>query len=120
MAVLELVACRFSRLPNPSAQQRSGKIARLSWKSGQRRLFWRQQPCNHHSCGNVSDAAISDDRTSTLAGLETGIALANHEHLAAPAHDLAVAVPLFGGLQGRKHLHGGLLSRYLAETKRKV
>jgi hypothetical protein len=64
------------------------------------------------------DAAIRDDRISTLTSLEARIALANHEHLAAPAHDLAVAVPLFGGLEGRKHLHGWLLGRYLTETKR--
>src|SRR5690348_5336971 len=46
---------------------------------------------------------------SALARLETRIALADHENLAATAHDLAVAMPLFRGLQGRKHLHGGLL-----------
>src|SRR6185312_829626 len=64
------------------------------------------------------DAAIRDDRISTLTSFEARVALANHEHLAAPAHDLAVAVPLLGGLQGRKHLHGGLLGNDLAETKR--
>jgi hypothetical protein len=66
---------------------------------------------------SVNAAAIRDDRTSTLAGFEARIALANHEHLAAPAHDLAVAVPRLGGLQGRKHLHGGLLGVKPAETK---
>src|SRR5690242_17381123 len=46
---------------------------------------------------------------SALARLEARIALADHEHLAATTHDLAVAMPLFRGLQGRKHLHGWLL-----------
>jgi hypothetical protein len=39
-------------------------------------------------------------RNLTLACFEAGVALANHEHLAAPAHDFAIAVPLLGGLQG--------------------
>jgi hypothetical protein len=47
---------------------------------------------------------------SALASLETGIALADHEHLAATTHDLAVAVPRLGGLQRVKHLHGQLLT----------
>jgi hypothetical protein len=46
---------------------------------------------------------------SALAGLETGVAFADHEHLAATTHDLAVAVPRLGGLQRVKHLHGELL-----------
>src|SRR5690348_14515467 len=64
----------------------------------------------------ADEGAIRDDRTDMhgrtlpLACLETRVALADHEHLAAPAHDLAVAVPLLRGLQGRKHLHGGLLT----------
>jgi hypothetical protein len=43
---------------------------------------------------------------SALAGLEARIALADHENLAATAHDLAVAVPLLRGFEGRKHFHG--------------
>jgi hypothetical protein len=46
---------------------------------------------------------------SALTGLETRVALADHEHLAATAHNLAVTVPLLGGLQRGKHLHGQLL-----------
>jgi hypothetical protein len=46
---------------------------------------------------------------SALASLESRVALADHEHLAATAHDLAVAVPRLGGLQRVKHLHGELL-----------
>jgi hypothetical protein len=42
---------------------------------------------------------------SALACLETGIALADHEHLAAAPNDLAVTVPRLGGLQGGKDLH---------------
>jgi hypothetical protein len=45
-------------------------------------------------------------RQSALARLETRIALADHENLAASADDFAVAVPLLGGLEGRKHFHG--------------
>jgi hypothetical protein len=46
----------------------------------------------------------------TLTSLETGIALADHEHLAATTHNLAIAVPRLGGLQRVKHLHGQLLT----------
>jgi hypothetical protein len=45
---------------------------------------------------------------SALACLETRVALADHENLAATAHDLAVTMPLLGGLERRKHFHGGL------------
>jgi uncharacterized protein (DUF1684 family) len=48
---------------------------------------------------------------SALTSLETRVALADHEHLAATAHNLAVTVPLLGGLQRGKHLHGQLLKR---------
>jgi hypothetical protein len=47
---------------------------------------------------------------SALASLETGVALADHEYLAATAHNLAVAMPRLGGLQRVKHLHGQLLT----------
>jgi len=46
---------------------------------------------------------------SALTSLETRVALADHEHFAATAHNLAVTVPLLGGLQRGKHLHGQLL-----------
>jgi hypothetical protein len=49
---------------------------------------------------------------SALASLETRIALADHEHLAATANDLAVTVPRLGGLQRVKHLHGQLLTLF--------
>jgi hypothetical protein len=49
---------------------------------------------------------------SALAGLETRVALADHERLAATAHNLAVTVPLLGGLQRGKHLHGQLLKQW--------
>jgi hypothetical protein len=42
---------------------------------------------------------------SALARLEARIALADHENLAAAAHDLAVAVPLLRGFEGRKDFH---------------
>jgi hypothetical protein len=48
---------------------------------------------------------------STLTRLEARVALADHEYLAATAHNLAVTVPLLGGLQRGKHLHGRLLER---------
>jgi hypothetical protein len=35
-----------------------------------------------------------------LAGLEAGVALADHERFAATTDDLAVTVPQLGGLQG--------------------
>jgi hypothetical protein len=44
-----------------------------------------------------------------LTSLETRVALADHEHLAATTHNLAVTVPRLGGLQRGKHLHGQLL-----------
>ena len=43
---------------------------------------------------------------SALARLETRVALADHENLATPAHDLAIAVTALGGLERRKHFHG--------------
>ena len=45
------------------------------------------------------------EQRSALACLETRIALADHEHLAATAYDLAVTMPLLRGLEGRKHFH---------------
>jgi hypothetical protein len=56
---------------------------------------------------------------STLTRLETRVALADHEHFAAAAHNLAVAVPLLGGLQRGKHLHGRLLERNETKKARK-
>jgi hypothetical protein len=47
-----------------------------------------------------------------LTSLESWIAFANHENLAATAYDLAVTVPRLGGLQRVKHLHGKLLTLY--------
>jgi hypothetical protein len=47
---------------------------------------------------------------SALTSLETGVALADHEHLATTANNLAVAMPRLGGLQRVKHLHGQLLT----------
>jgi hypothetical protein len=47
---------------------------------------------------------------SALTSFETGVALADHENLAATTDDLAVAMPRFGGLQRVKHLHGWLLT----------
>ena len=43
---------------------------------------------------------------SALARLEARIALADHEYLAAAAHDLAVAVALLGRFQRGKNFHG--------------
>jgi hypothetical protein len=43
---------------------------------------------------------------SALARLEARIALADHEHLAATTDDLAVAMALLCGLEGRQHFHG--------------
>jgi hypothetical protein len=44
-----------------------------------------------------------------LTSLETGVALADHEHFAATAYDFAVTVTRLRGLQRRKYLHGQLL-----------
>jgi hypothetical protein len=46
---------------------------------------------------------------SALTSLETRVALADHEDLAATAHDFAVTVTRLRGLQRGKHLHGQLL-----------
>ena len=43
---------------------------------------------------------------SALARLEARVALADHENLAAAAHDFAVAVALLRGLQRIQHFHG--------------
>ena len=52
-------------------------------------------------CGPLFDAWR--ERSSALARLETRVALADHENLAAAAHDLAVAVT---GLERRQDFHG--------------
>jgi hypothetical protein len=72
------------------------------------KLSW--QLSRNHKKGRVSGllAVIALRRISALASLETRIALADHEHLAATAHNLAVAMPRLGGLQRVKHLHGRL------------
>lgn len=57
----------------------------------------------------AAQAALASRETSessALASLETRVGLADHEDLAATAHDLAVAMPLLCGLEGRKHFHG--------------
>jgi len=56
---------------------------------------------------------------STLTRLKARVALADHEHFAATAHNLAVTVPLLGGLQRGKHLHGRLLERNETTKARK-
>jgi hypothetical protein len=43
---------------------------------------------------------------SALARLETRIALADHEYLAAATYDFAVTMALLCGLEGRQHFHG--------------
>jgi len=45
-------------------------------------------------------------RESALARFETRIALADHEDLAAAAHDLAIAVTGFGGFERGQDFHG--------------
>jgi hypothetical protein len=60
--------------------------------------------------GLFHDFVATGPKDSALTSLETGVALADHEHLAATTHDLAVAVPRLGGLQRVKHLHGQLLT----------
>jgi hypothetical protein len=70
-------------------------------------LWSRGHKKRPHKCGLSKDASRLK---SALTGLEARIALADHENLAATAHNLAVTVPLFGGLQRGKHLHGQLLT----------
>jgi hypothetical protein len=48
-----------------------------------------------------------------LARLETRIALADHEDLAATTHDLAVTMALLCGLEGRKHFHWNASQQFL-------
>jgi hypothetical protein len=64
-----------------------------------------------------------------LARLETRVALADHENLAATAHDLAVAMAGLGGFEGRQHFHGtprnGMMEKvnvgfYLNRLKKKL
>ena len=50
------------------------------------------------------DAELRSIR-SALARLETRVALADHENLAAATHDLAIAVAGLGGLERRKDFH---------------
>jgi hypothetical protein len=64
-----------------------------------------------HKKGRLRGLFHGVDRLdSALTSLETRVALADHEHLAATAHNLAVAMPRLGGLQRVKHLHGQLLT----------
>jgi hypothetical protein len=65
------------------------------------------QPIKKAACA-ASSLLIAAEK-SALTSLETRIALADHEHFAATAHNLAVTVPRLGGLQRGKHLHGQLL-----------
>jgi hypothetical protein len=57
---------------------------------------------------------------SALARLETRIALADHEYLAATTHDLAVAMTLLCGLEGRQHFHGTPRGEFLDTENAKV
>ena len=50
---------------------------------------------------------------SALAGLELGVALADHENLATTTHDFAVGVTHLGAAEGAEDLHGGCLSSVL-------
>jgi hypothetical protein len=64
-----------------------------------------------HKKGRLRGLSHGIDRLdSALTSLETRVALADHEHLATTAHNLAVAMPRLGGLQRVKHLHGQLLT----------
>jgi hypothetical protein len=66
-------------------------------------------PNAEHKKGRFRGPFLSaHQQNSALTGLETGVALADHEHLAATANYLAVAMPRLGGLQRVKHFHGQL------------
>jgi hypothetical protein len=49
---------------------------------------------------------VEQCRESALTRFETWIALADHENLAAAAHDLAVAVAGLGGFERGQDFHG--------------
>ncbi len=55
---------------------------------------------------------------STLTRLETRVGLADNEHFAAAAHDLAIAMTGFGRLERRKDFHGGSEFGSYAESPR--
>jgi hypothetical protein len=55
---------------------------------------------------------------STLTRLETRVGLADHEHFAATAHDLAIAVTGFGRLERVDDFHGGSGFGSYAESPR--
>ena len=67
-------------------------------------------------CPSAACAAMPRD--SALACLEPRVALADHKHLAATAHDLAVAMPQLGGLERGKHLHGQLLWNQIIKARK--
>ena len=50
---------------------------------------------------------VSSSSRSALACFKARVALADDEHFAAAAHDLAVAVALLGGFERGKNFHGG-------------
>src|SRR5512146_396683 len=67
-------------------------------------------PCfENRSCRcETAFAGAPAKRASALPSLEARVGLADHEDLAAAAHDLAVAMALFGGLERGQYFHGGV------------
>jgi hypothetical protein len=61
--------------------------------------------------GNLASGWVYLNRISlALAGLKLGVALANHEHLAATTHNFAVGVTALRAAEGTEDLHGSCLS----------
>ena len=74
-----------------------------------RHAFHAVQHTRRHAKGPPRAALPTSSRRfprSALARLETRVALADHEHLAATTHDLAVAMALLGGFERGQNLHG--------------
>jgi hypothetical protein len=76
--------------------------ALFSTGSRRRQRFGKQQKgrARRPFCGHLRELF------SALTCLEARIALADNEHFAAAAHDLAIAVALLGGLERGQDFHG--------------
>src|SRR5688500_5171638 len=103
-AVCKRALCSRSRAALPSRAPRCANGATKSKRAAERPFR----------------SSLSANDRSALARLEARVALADHEHLAAATHDLAVAMALLCGLEGRQHFHGTPRNGFLGTENAEV
>src|SRR5690606_31642321 len=104
---------------DPATGRRQKRELRAGKEKGRLRGLFRS------SCVSAGGAwrlpgRCAEDPASALARLETRVALADHEDLAATTDDLAVAVTGLGRLEGRQDFHGNSSGETCGGTKKEA